>query len=73
MTHQHIEAGPIGEEVDVQLEAVVRPGPELEHAELLVKGEEERVEGAGASEDGLGHPQEVASVGGHHQGVPLLL
>ena len=72
-THIHIKIGPVGEEGDVQLEAVVGPGAELEHAELLVKGKEERVEGTRASQDGLGHPQEISAVAGYHQSIPLLL
>ena len=58
--------------MDVQLVPVVRPGAELERAHLLVEGEVERVEGAGASEDGLRHPQQAA-VGVHHdQSITLL-
>lgn len=43
-THLGVELGPVGQEVDVQLKAVVGPGAELEEAALLVKGEEECVE-----------------------------
>ena len=55
------------------LEPVIGPGAKLERALLLVKGEEERVEGAGAVEHGLRHPQDVARVLHHHQGLAGLL
>ena len=55
------------------LEAVVGPGAKLELALLLVKGEVERVEGAGAVQHGLRHPQNLASVLHHHQRLPSLL
>ena len=60
-------------EVDVQLEAVVRPRSELHLADLNVKREVADVDGAGGAEDGWRNPHYAAVEADDCHGVTMFL
>lgn len=59
-SHLQVHRGLQGLQVD--LGTIVRPGPELHLAALMVEGEEGDVDGAGGLVDGRGHPADLAGV-----------
>ena len=57
---------------EVEFEPVIGPRPKLELARLLVERKVRDVDGAGASVDGRGDPEDRPVRGHDGQGLPLL-